>query len=79
MAWKTDKLPIDYLKQRIKYYKKKKSTVINLKKDEFMIARHGGEENLQKLIDGRVKEIDEITKEFEDAVTQLEKIVKKLG
>jgi len=74
MAWETDKPPIDYLKQRIKYYKKKRGVVRRLIKDPFAITRYGGEEKLQELIDSRLEEIDTLMGMYEDAVLNLETI-----
>jgi len=75
MAWLTDKFPIDYLKQRIIYYKKKKSTVKNLNKDSFrLVDKYGGKEKLQEVINNRLVELDEISNEFKEAALILETV-----
>jgi len=74
MAWETDKPPIDYLKQRIKYYKKKKSTVKNLSKSGSIVERYGGEEKLQELIKERLEELDGMADQFKEAVLILETV-----
>lgn len=72
MAWLTDKQPLDYLKQRVKYYKKKKSTVKNLHKSGTIVERYGGEEKFKKLVEERLEEIDIMSDQFKEAVLILE-------
>ena len=74
MAWDTDKLPLEYLKQRIKYYKKKKSTVKNLHKSEHMVERYGGEERFKEIVKERLEEIDGISELFKESVIILETV-----
>ena len=74
MAWETDKVPLDYLKQRIKYYKKKKSTVKNLRKSGTIVERYGGEEKFQELVKERLKEIDWMTDQYKEAALILENV-----
>lgn len=71
MGWETDLPPINYLKRRIIYYKKKRGAVKNMIKDEWMVNRYGGIEEFQKLIDTRILNIEKRIKEFEGAVKKL--------
>ncbi len=43
MGWDSDKEPIPYLKQRVKYYKKKMGTIKKLKNDPHLLQKYGEE------------------------------------
>jgi hypothetical protein len=43
MSWDTDKEPIDYLRQRIKYYQKRVARAKNRIKDPYMKEKYGDE------------------------------------
>jgi len=66
MAWDVDKNPIEYLEQRVKYYKKKKRDFKNFLKDEKMIERFGKE----RIEDG-MEQVELRILEFEYAVLVL--------
>ena len=74
MSWETDKLPLDYLKQRVKYYKKKKSTVKNLHKSGSIVERYGGEEKFQELVKERLEDIDWMSDQYKEAILILETV-----
>jgi len=69
MAWDVDKNPIEYLEQRVKYYKKKKRDFKNFLKDEKMIERFGKE----RIEDG-MEQVELRILEFEYAVLVLKTI-----
>jgi hypothetical protein len=75
MSWQTDREPIDYLRQRIKYYKKKQSMVKNLVKNPVMIQKYG-EEELQSFIARRLLTLQSFMDMFKKAVKDLEEIEK---
>jgi len=75
MSWETDKEPIDYLRQRITYYKKKRSKVVNLVNKPEMIEKYGSLD-LRYLIFRRCLDIDSMTDMFKKAVNDLETIEK---
>jgi len=69
MAWDVDKNPIEYLEQRVKYYKKKKRDFKNFLKDEKMLERFGKE----RIEDG-MEQVELRILEFEYAVLVLKTI-----
>jgi len=71
MEWETDQRPIDYLKRRIIYYKKKRATVKNLATNAHLLNRYTAEQ-LKGLVGGKVLFIDKMIKQFEKAVKKLE-------
>jgi hypothetical protein len=74
MSWEHNKEPIDYLRQRVKYYKKKRSLVINLINKPEMIEKYGAE--LKHLVFRRCLQIDSFIDMFKKAVNDLETIEK---
>lgn len=73
MSWNTDKEPIDYLRQRIKYYKNKMSKVEILIKDPYMLEKYG-EEELRYIIARRMLTIQSYMAMYKKAVKDLETI-----
>jgi hypothetical protein len=70
MSWETDLSPIDYLKRRIIYYRKKRGNVRNMHKDEYWLQQYGLK---------RVKEIQKLAIErIEKRIGEYEKAIKKL-
>jgi len=67
MEWETDQRPIDYLKRRIIYYKKKRATVKKLATNADYTTEH-----LKGLVGEKVLFIDKMIKQFEKAVKKLE-------
>ena len=43
MSWNADKEPIPYLKQRVRYYKKKMGSIRKLENDQHLILKYGEE------------------------------------
>lgn len=69
MAWKVDKNPIEYLEQRVRYYKKKRKLFEKFLKDEDMLQRYSVEQ-----ISEAIGQVDVRIYEFEYAVTILKAI-----
>jgi len=69
MAWNVDKNPIEYLEQRVRYYKKKRKEFKNFLKDEKMLERFGKER-----IEGGMEQVELRISEFEYAVLVLKAI-----
>lgn len=72
MAWNTDQSPLNYLKRRIKYYKKKRSSIKNCAKNKAVIAQYG-EKGVKKLIAISEQRINKRIKEFELAIKKIAK------
>jgi hypothetical protein len=62
MAWQTDQPPLEYLKRRVIYYKKKRGYSRKWIKDKGMIKRYG-----KKAIQTAIDRIESRIKEFEQA------------
>lgn len=73
MGWETDQPPINYLKRRIIYYKKKRGSFIAMRSDSTYFNDYGGQNRFQKLVDRRIFWIEQRIKEYEDAIKKLEK------
>lgn len=63
MAWRVDKDPIEYLEQRVRYYKKKEREFKNHLKDEDMLRRFGKEG-----IEGAIANVELRILEFQYAI-----------
>lgn len=72
MSWNTDKEPIDYLRQRIKYYKKKVSKTTSLLRIPEMQAKYG--DDLPYIVGRRLMEIESYISMYKKAVRDLEAI-----
>jgi hypothetical protein len=83
MSWQTDKEPIDYLRQRIKYYKGKISNAKNWIKNPIMVEKYGDElpyiigrsilknESYLYVYVKAVRDLEEIEKEEENEGTKI--------
>ena len=71
MNQQTDKEPIDYLRQRIKYYRKKESLARNLINKPEMIKKYG-EDELRYIIARRLLSIKSFIDMYKKAVKDLE-------
>ena len=71
MAWDSDKEPIPYLKQRVKYYKKKRGTIKKLKNDPHLLQKYG-EEMLGDMIEMSAQRTEDQIQNFTRAVEILE-------
>lgn len=71
MEWETDQPPINYLKRRIVYYKKKRGHTRNLINSQLLIKKYG-KLKLFFLIASSVDSIEKRIKEFEKAIKKLE-------
>jgi len=72
MNWQTDKEPIDYLRQRIKYYKGKISKAKNWIKNPIMVEKYGDE--LPYMIGRSILKNESYAAMFRKAVKDLEAI-----
>ena len=72
MSWNTDKEPIDYLRQRVKYYKGKISKAKNWAKNPIMVEKYG--DQLQYVITRSILKNTSYKDMFEKAVKDLETI-----
>lgn len=72
MSWSTDKSPIEYLRQRIRYYEKKRSMVKNFIKKPEMVKRYGDE--LPYIIARRLLSIASYIEQYKRAVRNLQDI-----
>lgn len=77
MSWETDQPPLNYLKRRIKYYKKKRGEVRGFIKSEFFIQQYGGKRKLKKLIAKRIYQIEDRIKEYEIAIKYIENGIRR--
>ena len=73
MSWNVDKEPIEYLRQRIKYYKKKRMKMLNVGKNPVMIEKYG-EKELRHIVAKRIMQINSLLSMYHKAVSDLEKI-----
>lgn len=71
MAYQHDFLPIEYLERRVKYYEKKIRTIKNLIKSKRLLEEFDGEDNLQRLIDERIKMWEGVIIKYEEAILKL--------
>ena len=71
MSWNTDKEPIEYLRQRVRYYEKKRLKILKLDKNPHMIEKYG-EEMLRTIIARRLLQISFFITKFKQAVSDLE-------
>jgi len=72
MSWDTDKEPIDYLRQRVKYYKRKISNAKNWHKNPIMVQKYG--DLLPQMIFRCVLKNESYLAMFKKAVKDLETI-----
>jgi hypothetical protein len=72
MSWNTDKEPIEYLRQRIKYYKGKVSKAKNWIKNPIMVEKYG--EELPYMIGRSILRNESYIAMFKKAVRDLETI-----
>lgn len=70
MTWKTDKEPIEYLRQRVKYYQKKMGRAKNSINDPVLIHKYGDE--LPYIVTRRILSIQSWMDMFKKAVKDLE-------
>lgn len=77
MSWNTDKEPIDYLRQRIKYYRGKMSNAKNWTKNPIMVEKYG--DQLSYIIARSIIRNKSFIEMFEKAVKDLERINKCSG
>ena len=70
MAWKTDQEPIDYLKRRVIYYKKKRAQVKGFIHNKGIVKTYE-RPKLIKLIKSRTTQIDSLIEMFENAIKKL--------
>ena len=75
MSWNTNKEPIDYLRQRVKYYRGKISKAKNCIKYPIMVQKYGDE--LPYIISRGILRNEAYMSMFEKAVEDLEKIQEK--
>jgi hypothetical protein len=73
MSWNYDKEPIDYLKQRVRYYEKKISKIKNWLKNPILVEKYG-EEQLRYMMARGVLSNASYVDMFKKAVKDLEKI-----
>ena len=71
MGWNSDKEPIPYLQQRVKYYKKQKGTITKLKNDPHLLQKYG-EEMLEEMIEMAIQRNEDQIKNFSEALLILE-------
>lgn len=71
MSWNTDQTPLNYLKRRIIYLKKKRGKVRGLAKKEVLIKKYG-KATLKKITVIQVLKIEKRIRQFEKAVKKLE-------
>lgn len=72
MGWETDQPPINYLKRRVIYYKKKLGSFRTLRENKEYYPQYGGKKEFQRLVDKRIFFTGERIKEFENAIKLLE-------
>ena len=72
MGYEVDYNPVDYLKRRVRYYKKRRGAVKNFNKSDFFIRQYGGLKNLNRLIVLMVTKIEARISEYEAAITKLQ-------
>lgn len=70
MGFETDYNPTDYLKRRVKYYKKKKASVKRSAKDPHFIKQYG-EKQLAKIVIAVDERYSARIAEYEDAIKVL--------
>jgi hypothetical protein len=70
MGWNTDQAPLNYLRRRVIYLKKKRGYTRNLIKDELLLAKYGSEK-LTLLVAHAVQNIERRIKQFEKAIKKL--------
>ena len=71
MGWNSDKEPIPYLKQRVKYYKKQMGTYKKLQNDPHLLQKYG-EEMLGDMVEMGIQRTNDQIKNFSEAVLILE-------
>lgn len=79
MGWETDQPPINYLKRRVVYYKKKRGSMNGMRNDTTLFEAYGGEKKFQKIVDRRIFWIEQRIKEFEVAIKTLENAAKRIS
>ena len=70
MAWDYDQPPLEYLRRRFLYYKRKWGHLSNLDMSESLWMRYG--KSLPEIIERRLIQIEEKMEEFERAIKILE-------
>ena len=71
MGWNSDKEPIPYLHQRVKYYKKQMGTIKKLTNDPHLLQKYG-EETLGDMVEAAIQRTNDQIKNFSEAVLILE-------
>ena len=69
MGWETDQPPVNYLRRRVVYYKKKRGKVRKLVHSENLKKEYG--RNLPSIISAVVKGIEKRIREYERAIKKL--------
>lgn len=70
MSYPTDHNPIEYLKRRIIYYKKKRGMIRNIHKDKFFVQQYGLKK-LKSIQKEGLASIENRITEYEKALTTL--------
>lgn len=78
MGWETDQPPINYLKRRVIYYKKKRGSYRGIRGNSDYYFEYGGKAKFQKLVDDRIFWTEERIKEYEKAIKTLENADKRV-
>lgn len=76
MAWNTDHPPINYLRRRIVYYKKKRGEARGWPKDEWFIQKHGVEA-MRRASERRIAHLEKRIRQYEKAILKLQSCHKK--
>ena len=76
MGWNSDKEPIPYLQQRVKYYKKQMGTIKKLTNDPHLLQKYG-EETLSEMVEVYIQRTNDQIKNFSEAVEILESYERK--
>ena len=73
MSWNYDKEPIDYLRQRVRYYKKRISKIRNWINNPILVEKYGEEQLRYMMARGVLSNVSYLHM-FEKAVKDLETI-----
>lgn len=75
MGWNYDRPPIEYLERRVKYYRKKIGSTKGLITRQWLITKYG-KRQLKKIIKLRIEHCEARIKEFEQAISILQKYMR---
>jgi hypothetical protein len=75
MGYQTDYGVIDYLKRRVKYYKRKRGMISRMIDNQFFIKMRGGEKNARRDIKAGIKICEVRIEEYSKAISELQKIL----